>query len=113
MDARIEKMADVLVNYSIGVQPGHWVIVRTATLGEPLANACLRAILRAGGHGTVLLGSEESDEILFTEGNEDQLSFVSPLTPVIYEQADASISLLAPANTRAKTGIEPEKMAIV
>lgn len=112
MDPRIEKMADVLVNYSIGVRPGNWIVISTSVLGQPLANACLRAVLRAGGNATIFLGSEEAEEILLREASDDQLGFVSPILPVVYDLADASMSLLAPANTRAKTNVDPQKMAI-
>ena len=40
MDARIEKMADVIINYSLAVQPGERVLIRsTSPAGEPLAQA--------------------------------------------------------------------------
>ena len=35
-DPRVEKLAEVLVNYSVAVQPGHRVLVRGSTLAELL-----------------------------------------------------------------------------
>jgi aminopeptidase len=113
MDPRVEKMADVLVNYSVGVQPGQWVVIQSPILGEPLALACMRAVLKAGGNPTVMFTSEDSAELLYTEGTEAQLSFVSPLAHVLAEQVDARISILAPRNTRALSAVPPENSVIV
>jgi len=35
-DARMTKLADVLVNYSVGVKPGDWVIIQGDMLTAPL-----------------------------------------------------------------------------
>ena len=50
MDSRVEKMADVIVNYSMAVQPGDKVLIRsTSPAGQPLTQALYQASLRAGG----------------------------------------------------------------
>jgi leucyl aminopeptidase (aminopeptidase T) len=36
MDQRIEKLAELLVNYSIAVKPDDKVLIRAHTLAEPL-----------------------------------------------------------------------------
>ena len=38
-DPRIEKLADVLVNYSVAIQPGDKVLIQGSVLGEPLLKA--------------------------------------------------------------------------
>ncbi len=48
-DSRIEKLADVLVNYSVAVQPGHKVVVQGGTPGGPLLEAIYAKVLQAGG----------------------------------------------------------------
>ena len=53
MDPRVERMADVLVNYCVSVKPGQWVVMNTGTPAEPMAVACQRAILRAGAYPNV------------------------------------------------------------
>jgi len=35
-DIRVEKLADLLVNYSVGVKPGDKVVIQGETSGEPL-----------------------------------------------------------------------------
>jgi aminopeptidase len=101
----------VLVNYSVDVHPGDWVVIQSPVLGEPLANACARSVLKAGGNPTVLLASEEIQETMLREASEEQLSFNSPIRRLVMEQADATISILAPTNTRSLAGVDPNRMS--
>lgn len=112
MDPRVEALATVLVNYSVGIKPGDWVVIQSPILGEPLADACTRAVLEAGGHPTTLFTSELIAETTYRTGNDDQLQFISPLTRTTVEQADGRISILAPRNTRALSGIDPARLAL-
>jgi aminopeptidase len=113
MDARLKSMADVLVNYSIGVKPSDWVVIQSPVLGEPLVDACVRSVLEAGGHASPLLTSEVISETQYLYSNDEQLRFISPMTRLMYDQADARISILAPRNTRAMSSVDPAKMAVV
>ena len=48
-DIRVEKMADLLVNYSVAVKPGDKVVIQGETSGEPLIKAVFIKVLQAGG----------------------------------------------------------------
>lgn len=112
MDPRAEKMATVLVEYCLAVQPGEWVAVMTETPGEPLAVACAGAILKAGGHPTTHLGSDHLQEVLLREGSDEQLAFIPPTSRTIYEQADRLILIRAPRNSRTLSGVDPGRIAV-
>lgn len=112
MDPRVQKLAEVIVGYCVGVKPGEWVVIQSPALGEPLAAACVSEVLRAGGNPTTVLGSEDIREIHLREGSDEQLAFVDPLTRTAIEQMDVSIGLLAPRNTRALANLDPSRMAI-
>lgn len=111
MDPRADRMAEVLVNYSIAAQPGQWIVVMTTTLGEPIAVACQRAILQAGANPTIMLGSEGLNTGFLKHANDEQLEFVSPVTELVTEKADARMLILAPSNTRAMMSVDPDKSA--
>ena len=54
-DVRVEKLAEMLVNYSIGVQPGWKVIIRGSAVGAPahLTELCVaRQVKYMRGVGT-------------------------------------------------------------
>jgi aminopeptidase len=112
MDPRAEKMADVVVNYCVGVKPEEWVLVQSSYLGGPMVAQVVRRILEAGGHPSTYLGASDIEEMEYLYGNEEQLGYISPIMQVIADQADVSIAILAPENTRATAGVDPAKLAM-
>lgn len=48
-DARIEKLADNLINYAIGLKQGEKILIEVAGLEIPLAQALVRSTYQAGG----------------------------------------------------------------
>jgi aminopeptidase len=48
-DPRIDKLADLLVNYSVSVKPGETVAITGDTDAEPLIKAVFKHVLQAGG----------------------------------------------------------------
>jgi aminopeptidase len=112
MDPRVEKMASVLVNYSVSVKPADLVFIQTTTLGMPLVDACFKAVLDAGGNPATHISSEELRETLLRYGSDEQLSFIDPMSKVAIEEVDCSIGIIAPANTRATASADPSRMAL-
>jgi len=112
-DPRVSKLADILVNYSIKVKPGDWVFVTATVNSIPLYNEVLRHVYKAGGKPNGILGSDESQEIMFKEASDEQLQWVSPVVRMVYEDADALISLGAPSNTRALNNVDPKKQQLL
>lgn len=111
-DPRMEKLAEILVQYSTGVQPGEWVLIKGHVLALPLVDTVVRQVLRAGGNPTVLLDSEQLDETLLREANDEQLRWVAPIDRLLDERIDVQIGLRAAYNTRALSGVEPRKQQI-
>jgi aminopeptidase len=108
-DPRVENLAKILVDYSIKVKPGDWVLVNANTLAMPLTNAVVRHVLLAGGNPNVMLDSDELVETSLSVSSDAQLEWVSPLETLVIENIDAMINLRATSNTRALTGIDPTK----
>lgn len=111
-DPRVEKLADILVNYCTTVKPGNWVLVRSHVLALPLVEAVVTQVTRAGGNPTVLLNSDELDEGFLREASPEQLRWLSPLDELMADRLDVRITLQANSNTRALTGIDPQKQQI-
>ncbi len=110
-DIRVEKMARVLVDYSINVKPGDRVMVEATLLAEPLVREVYRHILERGGHPHLLLSLPDQEEIFFAAAGNDQLDFVPALHQYAVEQFDARIRIYCEANTRALTQVDPVRMA--
>lgn len=108
-DIRMQKLADLLVQYCIQVKQQDWVLVRGHVLALPLVDEVVAAVLRAGGNPTVQLDTEVLSETFLREANNEQLSWVSPIDRMLDEQINASISIRAATNTRALSGVDPVK----
>ena len=108
-DPRVRKLAETLVNYSIGVKPGDWVLVTGHVLAMPLVVEVIEQVVKAGGNPTTLLNNEAMQEAFMLHANDDQLQWISPLENMMYDELDALISLRATENTRALTNIDPRK----
>ena len=111
-DPRLSKLADLLVNYSVKVQPKDWVWITGHITAEPLVNEVLRAVLQAGGNPQILMGSDDTGETKFKYASDEQLKWISPTTRMLYEEADVLISLRASNNTRHMSGIDPQKQKL-
>lgn len=109
-DPRIEKLADLLVNYSVAVRPGDKVVITGGTIAEPLLKAIYTRVLLAGGYPTMMAGLPGLDEILFRNASDDQLQHVPGWQKEIISSYDVRISIGAEHNTKALTGVDPTKM---
>jgi aminopeptidase len=108
-DPRLEKLANILVNFSTKVKPGDWVWISANVLALPLVKETIRHILQAGGQYNVLLDQDDLTEITLSESTIDQLQWISPIEKILYEKADVLIALRAASNTRYLSGIDPAK----
>jgi aminopeptidase len=110
-DIRVEKMARVLVDYSVNIQPGDRVLIESTLLAEPLVREVYRRVLERGGHPHLLLSLPDQDEIFFAAAKDDQLDFVPALHQYAVEQFDARIRVYSEGNTRSLTHVDPARMA--
>ncbi len=112
-DPRIDKLADVLVRYSVAVQKGDLVSIQGTPAGEPLIVAVYRAVLRAGGHPQVRMAPASLTELLLKEASDEQLRYISPLAQHEVETIDKRIGIWSEVNTRALTNTDAAKQAML
>ena len=111
-DPRVKKLAALLVNYSVGVQPGEQVLITGSTAALPLITETLRAVLRAGGLPQMFVQDDEWTEIMLKEGSDEQLSYVPAPRKLVMETVDCLISLRAAENTRALSNVDPTRQQL-
>jgi aminopeptidase len=111
-DPRLAKLADVLVNYSVGVKKGRVVRLSGPTIAQPLIVELYRSIVKAGGNPLLRLSIEELSEIFFKTASEEQLQYLSSLAKLEVETIDCSIGIWGEENTKSLTGCDPKRMAI-
>lgn len=108
-DPRIETWARTLVTYSTAVQPGDVVAITGEVAARPLFQALYRETLRAGGLPVVIPRLDEAPVDLLRLASDEQLAWISPVDRWIYDEADVYIRVEAEENTKARSGIAPER----
>ncbi len=111
-DPRISRLADVLVNYSIGVKKDQIVRIAGAPVSQPLIIELYRKVLAAGGHPLVRMTPEELTEIFLKYGADEQLTHVNPVTVFETEKIDGSIHIWAEENTKALSNVNPKRISL-
>lgn len=112
MDSRIQKLAEVLVNYSVSVRPGDRVLIRAGTVAVPMMKALLAAVLEAGGHPFAIPAVSGAQELVYRHASDEQLQHIPEPLKLAYETYDAMISVSSSINTKALTGVPPEKIRV-
>jgi aminopeptidase len=112
-DHRIAKLAQVLVHYSLALQAGQQIQIRTHPLADELTQAVYEEVIKVGAFPFVQSIVPGLDEIFYKNANEAQLDYVSPIRKLVIETFDASLTIWTEHNTRALSGIDPARMARV
>lgn len=111
-DARLDRLADVLVGYSTRVKEGDVVAILGEPGAQPLVEALYARTLRAGGHPHWIVKSEALQGIMLREGSPEQLRALSPFEMHLVETADVRIVLWAEVNTKAFGRVDPARLAM-
>jgi aminopeptidase len=110
-DPRIEKLAQVLVQYSLELEPGDEFSIYSNPLAEELTLSVFREALKAGAHITVFNEVPGSEEIFYKYASDTQLEHVSPIRRMVVEHFSANLIIMAPHNTRELSAVAPERIA--
>jgi len=105
-------MAACIAEYSMGIEPGMLVLLQTEPSGFPLVREVFRHALALGAHPYTRTHYPDLDEILFTEGTDEQVGFVSELTLAEIERIDARLVVRAPDNLSALASVKPERLGL-
>ncbi len=110
-DARVEKLAEVMVNYSLELKPGQTFWFRTTPLAEELNLAIYEEAVRAGAHIFLDQRMPGAEELFYRYASEEQLDYVSPIRELVADSFDASLYIEAEHNSRHLAGIEGARIA--
>jgi len=111
-DPRLEKLADVLVNYSVGVRKDQVVRISGPPVAQPLVVDLYRRVLAAGGHPVIRMSPEELQELSLKHGSDEQLKFLNPISVFEYERIDCSIGIWGEENTKALSNVDPKRIGL-
>lgn len=111
-DPRIEKLAKVLVHYSLKIQRGDLFRISGPSLATPLIRAAFAEGLAAGANPYMRISGEGLEETFYRAASDEQLRYVSALDRMEIEQINATLAIGGRWNTREMTGIEPRRLAV-
>ncbi len=112
VDPRVTRLAELIVDFSIGVKEGQQVVVRGQPVAAPLIQELYRLVLLRGAHPYIQVQLPGLDPIFMQHANEEQLQFVSPVDRYIVENFDARIRIMSETNTRELSRIDPARQAL-
>src|SRR3989442_5655757 len=111
LDPRIEKLARVLVHYSLQIRRNDLFRIAGPSLATQLIRAAYAEALAAGDNPYVRVSLEGLEEISYRQAADEQLRFVSELDRAEIEQVDATLGIGGRWNTRDLTGVQPQRLA--
>ena len=108
-DPRVDKLADMLVNYSVGIKPGDKAMIEGNELAKPLVTAIYKKVLQAGGLPYLILTFTGIEEVFYSVASDEQLQYIHDPT-VMVDTFDADFYIQSDANTKRLTTFDPEQI---
>ncbi len=111
-DPRHEKLARLLVNYSLKLKKGESCLIQTVDIPIEMVEACVRAVYEAGGYPVVNMTSERVQRALGRGGSEESLGLLADTEVYRMKKMDAFIGIRAETNELEMGDIGPERMKL-
>src|SRR5262245_48382534 len=84
-DIRLQRMARLLVQYSLGIKKGDRLAIVTGPQAAPLVREVVREAVRAGAYPETFVSLPGVQEVILKEGSDKQLSYISAAQRMIFE----------------------------
>jgi aminopeptidase len=113
INTNLEKLAKVVVDYSLKVEKGHLVGINGPSFAVDMFQALTVEIAKKGAHIRVMPGVEGILELKLKYGTDAQLEFVDYVEKGIYTEFDGLIEIRGDYNPRKFSCVDPKKMTTV
>jgi len=110
-DQRLDRWADVLVNYSLEAKKGQHAVLVGDPVALPLIDACYEKMIQAGANIECFIQSVAWKETLFRNGTQDQLSMTPSIWHYAVQHCDLYLNIPASNNAKALSNVPPKKQA--
>jgi len=106
-DPRIERLAQVVVDYSLGVKKGETIYIGSTPTAAPLVEEIYRRVLRKGAYPWVQISLDGLERALYEEGSREQIEHLSEIGMYTVEKVDRSVRIMAAANVKELSSVDP------
>ncbi|HNW92818.1 MAG TPA: aminopeptidase [bacterium] len=107
----LQKFATVLLDYSLQVKPGEYIVVNASTLAQPLVEQVYAGLLERGAFPLLRLALPQQEELFHAHARDRHFTTRSPFSAFEAKRADGWLTIMASANTRALAGTDPRRHA--
>lgn len=111
-DARVEKVATILVEYSTQVKADDLVSIRGPYSAEPLMLALYKRCLDAGAHPILRPTVPAAQPLLYRFATDNQLEYLWEPEKWYVENLDVDFSIIADTNTRQLSQVDPSRQVL-
>lgn len=110
MDKRVEKLARLLIKYSMGIKKGDYLFIRANTVSEPLVKEAYRQAVLEGATVETKINLEGITEIFLKNATMEQLAAPSKIANWEFSNMTAYLYIWGNYNTKEFAGVEPARM---
>ncbi|MFQ6060856.1 MAG: aminopeptidase, partial [Thermoplasmata archaeon] len=111
-DIRIERLAKVLVSYSLGLTKGEVLQIEGPSLAAPLIKAVYKEALLAGAHPYARTTVEGLVEIFYEYSSDEQLRHIFEAHKSELKKLNALLTIWGDWNTKKLKSVDPKRIAL-
>ena len=112
IDPRLTKLADLLVNYSVTVQPGEHVLIEAIGIDNALVKELIKAVHGAGGYPHVALRDPEITRALVMNATDEQIAAWQAIDSFAMDKMQAYIGVRGADNIYEMADVPQPKMSL-
>ncbi len=109
-DLRTQKLAKVLVNYSVFVKPNENVIISGSTEAEDLLVAIYKEVILAGGHPILKISPKGLNYFFYTHAKKHQIEKYPDILDYTIKNSHKYIGVGSESNTRELSNCDSKKI---
>lgn len=111
-DPRINKLARLLITYSVNLQPGEKILIENTGVKEELVSALVEEASKAGGFPLVNLKDPKIMRSMLIHGSKEQMAAWADHEAYVMKDVDAYIAIRSGDNISELSDVPSEKMKI-
>lgn len=111
-DPRIEKLADVLINYSCGLKAGENILIEAIDVPHAFTKALVKSASAAGGRPLVMLKSNAVNRALMLSGTKEGWDTIAEVERLQMEKVQCYIGARGNANISELSDVPADKQKL-